>query len=202
MQAAIKPPLKLFFCPSRRAVTQNASYSNAAFPVEAAYSTLLGKAMPVALTDYAACNGTVAGAVPGNGAVLSQVNGRQTVSTSDIRDGVAYTLLVAEKASNPRIGAILNEDDMGYFAAYGATAGGAVNFNAVRFTTNSLLPLRDLEVTGVTGGAFGSAHPGTFNALMADGTVQQISYTIDSNVYQALGTIQGQEIISDLDLTN
>jgi len=89
------------------------------------------------------------------------------------------------------------EDDMGYFAAYGGT-----NLNTIRFTSSNLLPLRDFEVTGATGGAFGSAHSGSWNVIMCDGSVQQLSYTIDSTVYAALGTIQGNEIISDVDLSN
>jgi prepilin-type processing-associated H-X9-DG protein len=76
-----------------------------------------------------------------------------------------------------------------------------VNFNTIRFTQSNLLPLRDDEVTGATGGAFGSPHPGAWNALMVDGSVQQISYTINPMVYSGLGTIRGREIISDTDLT-
>jgi prepilin-type N-terminal cleavage/methylation domain-containing protein len=208
MQNTIAPPLKFFFCPSRRQPSTN-NYTNAGFPYETAYSGVQGKAATVALTDYAGCNGTGPGAVPGNGAVVSQSNGKFTVSASDIRDGSSYTLLLGEKAANPRLGSITNEDDMGYFAAYGPTPGTGsgttpalgVNFNAIRFATAALLPLRDFEVTGPTGGAFGSAHPGTWNALMADGSVQQLSYTISGTVFVALGTIQGNEIISDLDLS-
>jgi hypothetical protein len=36
---------------------------------------------------------------------------------------------------------------------------------------------------------------------MVDGSVQQISYTINPMVYSGLGTIRGREIISDTDLT-
>jgi prepilin-type N-terminal cleavage/methylation domain-containing protein len=196
MQNTIAPPLKVFFCPSRRAPSFN-SYTNSNFPYEIVYSSVKGTTMTVAMIDYAGCNGGMPGAVPGHGAVVSQANGKFTVSTTDIRDGAAYTLLVGEKAANPRIGVITNEDDMGYFAGYSS-----VNYNTIRFTSPTLLPLRDFEVTGPTGGAFGSAHPGTWNALMADGSVQQLSYTISGTVLHALGTIQGNEIISDLDLTN
>jgi prepilin-type N-terminal cleavage/methylation domain-containing protein len=211
MQNTIAPPLKLFFCPSRRQPSTNTTYTNPAFPYEAAYSSLLGKAAIVALSDYAGCNGTTPGVVPGNGAIVSESIGKFTVSASDIRDGTSYTLLLGEKAANPRVGFITNEDDLGYFSGYGSVPGSAagskgVNFNAVRFTSTALLPLRDIEITATTnnptGGAFGSAHPGTWNALMADGSVQAFSYTINANVFVALGTIQGNEIISDIDLSN
>jgi len=199
MAAAIKPPLKLFYCPSRRSPSFH-TYTNASFPSQAALYTA-GATFSVALSDYAACNGSAAAGaptLPGNGAVLSQSTGKVVISTSNVKDGTSYTLLLGEKAANPlRYSAISMEDDMGYFAAYGGT-----NFNTIRFTSSNLLPLRDFEVTGATGGAFGSAHSGSWNVIMCDGSVQQLSYTIDSTVYAALGTIQGNEIISDVDLSN
>ncbi|HTU19614.1 MAG TPA: DUF1559 domain-containing protein [Gemmataceae bacterium] len=218
MENAIASPLKFFFCPSRRQPTANTTYKNAAFPYSvstdpygsAAYSTVQGTQFTVALTDYAGCNGSnlPSTGLPANGAVVSQASGKSTVSTSDIRDGTSYTLFIGEKACNPRTaGYIVNEDDLGYFSGYGnAVVKSCVNFNAVRFTSAALLPLRDIEITATsnnpTGGAFGSAHQGTWNAVMADGSVQQFSYTINASVYAALGTIQGSEIINDVDLSN
>jgi prepilin-type N-terminal cleavage/methylation domain-containing protein len=194
MQNTLSPALKLFFCPSRRQPSTT-TYKNASFPYEAVYSSVLNTSLSVSLSDYAGCGGTTAASIPGTGALVSQANGKSTVGTSDIRDGVSYTLLIGEKAANPRLGAIAMEDDVGYFSGYHSA-----NFNTIRFASTTLLPLRDYEVTGPTGGAFGSAHPGTWCALMADGAVQQIGYTINANVFQALGTIQGNEIISDVDL--
>jgi prepilin-type N-terminal cleavage/methylation domain-containing protein len=213
MQNAIETPLKIFFCPARRQLSTT-TYTNASFPYEAAYTS--GGKFSVALGDYAGCNGTYtdtingtanAGAPPGNGALVTQAFGRFTISTTDIKDGTPYTLLLGEKAANPRFGTITNEDDMGYFAAYGpsptATKGTfGTNFNTIRFTSSTLLPLRDYEVQGATGGAFGSAHAGVWNGLMADGSVRPIAYTIDSHVYQALGTVAGNEIVSEADLNN
>jgi prepilin-type N-terminal cleavage/methylation domain-containing protein/prepilin-type processing-associated H-X9-DG protein len=191
---SLKHPTKFYFCPSRRGPGTHA-YKNAAFPSQAAYAALLNTSLTVFMTDYAGCNGNALQ----TGAILSQAGGRITVSSSDITDGVSYTLLIGEKACNTRLGGTITlEDDQGYASGFGGTATG--NLNAVRFTAPSLLPLRDSDVTGVTGGAFGSNHPGTFNALMADGSVQQIAYTIDPTVYGGLGTINGREIIGDNDL--
>jgi prepilin-type processing-associated H-X9-DG protein len=164
----------------------------------------------VALNDYAGCNGNwspfygssiPSGVSLGAGIFLSQATGRNTVQTSDIVDGLATTLMLGEKACNPRLGPIAGEDDIGFFSGFGSTTsfnGG--NFNTIRFTATNLLPLRDSDVKGPTGGAFGSAHPGTFNALMADGSVVSLSYTISSSVYSALGTIRGREVINESDL--
>src|SRR5262249_33666306 len=154
--------------------------------------------------DYAACNGgdTLSATgfrvtTPGTGVVLSQASGRNTVRSTDITDGLEHTLLLGEKAANPRRGQITNEDDVGYASGFSAQ-----NFNTIRFASANLLPLRDDHVIGPTGGAFGSNHFGSWNALMADGGVISLSYTIDPAVFGAIGTIRGQELISDADLYN
>jgi hypothetical protein len=199
-QGALKTPVKVFVCPTRRPLTVTL-YTNTNFPSQAVYATVKGKSFTVFMSDYAGCNGTGTKDVNNNliqdGMIRSQAGGRNTVRNSDVTDGLSYTLLLGEKAANPANpsgSTILNEDDMGYAAAFGGT-----NFNTVRFASASLLPLRDFQVTGPTGGAFGSNHPGTWNALMADGSVPTLNYTIDSNVFTALGTIKGRELIGDMD---
>jgi prepilin-type N-terminal cleavage/methylation domain-containing protein len=213
MTAAISKPLKIFFCPSRRPAS-TAQYTNAGtssstppgpFPgtYQTAYTAVEGTAFTVALCDYAGCNGgwTTTAAL-NSGVFRTQASGRATVLPTDITDGLSTTLLIAEKAANPRLtlgacgGSITNEDDLGYFSGYSSK-----NFNTIRFATSLLLPIRDYEVTGPTGGAFGSAHAGTWNAVMADGSVRALSYNIDPTlVFPALGTTKGNEIVSDADL--
>jgi prepilin-type N-terminal cleavage/methylation domain-containing protein len=209
---SLQTTVRLFFCPSRRQPTQY-TYTNATFPSQAAYSSLLGKPLTVFGTDYAGCNGktlsggAVTAATVQDGAILSQPPAtttlgfsRKTVQTTDITDGTSTTLLIGEKAgTNKYGGTILNEDDQGYASGYGGT-----NFNAIRFTAATLPPMRDWQVektaAGVTGGAFGSNHFASWNGLMADGSVQAIGYNIDTVVYSGLGTIRGRELISDADL--
>jgi hypothetical protein len=209
MKNALKTPVKFYFCPSRRLpltwTYTNKFFPNAALPNEAAYvAPIQGSAFTVVPCDYAACNGgdVVSGSgvpttTPGTGIVLSQANGRNVVKSIDVTDGLGHTLLLGEKAANPRNGAILNEDDLGYASGYSA-----VNLNTIRFASANLLPLRDDHVIGPTGGAFGSNHFGSWNALMADGSVTSFSYTIDPTVFGAIGTIRGQELVSDADLMN
>src|SRR5262249_24072858 len=152
------------------------------FPSQAGYAALQGKPFTVSYSDYAACNGNAApvGGVPvNNGAVRSQAGGRLTVKATDITDTTSSTILVAEKAGSSKIGgSIAGEDDIGYFPGFSSS-----NFNTIRFTSPTLLPLPDFQVSGPTGGAFGSAHPTSWNALMADGSVHTLSYSIDSNVF-------------------
>jgi hypothetical protein len=201
---ALKAPLQTFTCPSRRtpAGTVYIGYTNAAYPSQAQYSTLLGSKFTVSQIDYAGCNGNATpGATvgtPGSGIIVSMSVTTNTITATDVNAGYSYTLMLGEKAANPRLNPpiIANEDDQGYASGFATT-----NFNNIRFTAASLLPLRDHEVSGPTGGAFGSAHPSTWNALMADGSVQALSYTIDSTIFSGLGTISGREIITDADLT-
>jgi hypothetical protein len=201
-QAAIGAPLRVFSCPSRRAAARVTNYNNSLYPSQTVYSALKGTNITVSTCDYAGCNGNAPPVstvgtptwTPGNGAILSQANGRLTIQTTDISDGTSYTLLLGEKAANPRL-TLFNEDDQGFASGFAV-----VNFNTIRFTSPTLLPLRDVEVTGVTGGAFGSVHPGSWNGLMADGSVQNLSYTIDPTIYSGLGTINGREVLSDADL--
>ena len=204
-QSALGHPYKVFFCPTRRA-PGSLPYKSSSFPSQSVYSTLQGTTFSVSLTDYAACNGNASPALStttgtlGSGMVLSQALGRNTVQMTDVVDGLSLTMLMGEKAANPRLGGMKNEDDQGYTSGFSTT-----NFNTIRFTDAALLPLRDFEITSTknnpTSGAFGSAHPGTWNAMMADGSVQPLSYTIDATVFAALGTIRGREIIDDTQLT-
>jgi hypothetical protein len=215
MVAVVKDPFKIFSCPSRRSLSVS-TYTNANYPAQTTYSGMLGKTFAVSPLDYAGCNGNAppsgTPAVPvNNGVFRSQLLSPNVASTSasygnpvravvrqnDVTDGTSYTLMIGEKAANPVRGQIKNEDDMGFAAGFNQ-----VNFNAIRFTSPNLLPLRDNEVSTSlgTGGAFGSIHAGTWNALMADGSVQQLTYTIDPTIFAAIGTIAGGEPVTDLDL--
>jgi prepilin-type N-terminal cleavage/methylation domain-containing protein len=200
VQAALGHPYKIFFCPSRRQPAKT-TYKSSSFPSQTAYATLQGTTFSVAMTDYAGCNGNASPAISastgtlGSGIMLSQVNGRNTVQMTDVVDGLSQTILLGEKAANPRLGTILNEDDQGYTSGFAIS-----NFNTIRFTDTALLPLRDFEVKTATGGAFGSAHQGTFSVVMGDNSVQSLSYTIDPTVFAGLGTIRGREIIDDTQL--
>jgi prepilin-type N-terminal cleavage/methylation domain-containing protein len=226
---------KIFVCPSRRRATKLivSTSSLTGYPSQATtpstisgvnYSGMTlsnGNSYTFAPTDYAGCNGNVlpangTTANPGaNGIVLSQGNGRMTVSSSDITDGLGYTLMLGEKALNVRITNNAFTDGIGYTSGASpwtaAPSGGGNAFpgntNALRFTDPTQMPLRDDEINSVNGTVagsaftFGSSHPGTWNALMADGSVRNLSYTMSTAIFSGLGTIRGREIIGDTDLT-
>ncbi|MFT3878415.1 MAG: DUF1559 domain-containing protein [Gemmatales bacterium] len=128
------------------------------------------------------------------------------VKLSNIDDGVAYTILVSEKAIDSDD--VINRPQNGlqqWGDAYGYAAG-FDKFETTRFagTVNrpvgsSTPPLRDqVQTSGIARfpsapvavsptqpranyyQRYGSAHLSAFNALMCDGSVRQISYAIDS----------------------
>jgi prepilin-type N-terminal cleavage/methylation domain-containing protein/prepilin-type processing-associated H-X9-DG protein len=208
---ALQTPIKYYFCPSRR-LPMTQSYTNASFPGPPTATTTsytstyytAGATFTFAPIDYAACGGSNYGA----GCIRTQIGyltGKATVRQSDVVDGLAYQLLVGEKAANPLIGSITMEDDQSYGSAFGASGGtptitiptssgasttySGSNLNTIRFATPALMPLRDRDVKGATGGAFGSAHTGTWNVLMCDGSVQQLSYSISPSIFSYIGCI-------------
>jgi len=91
----------------------------------------------------------------------------------DVSDGLSNTLMVSEKAYNtyfhkqPQFG-----DKIGYYSGFGV--------NTLR--SGARRPVRDFESeVDIMIDRFGSAHYYSMNALFADGSVRQISYSIPDN---------------------
>ena len=113
------------------------------------------------------------------------------ITLSDIKDGRASTLLVSEKRMNAScLGQYQLDDDQGYSSGWDFD----VNRNA------SLLPEPDYyeELVTLDQGPtyaqdyrklsqFGSAHTIGFNAAFADGSVRQLSYSIEQRVFHRMG---------------
>ena len=124
MKKTIATPHKFYFCPSRRQLA-TASYQKSVtspFPAQSAYSSLVGTSFPVALIDYAACNGNSKVLTALNtGAIRTQtaLGLRSTIDSTQITDGLAHTIILGEKAVNPAGGVnSLNEDDTGYASGF------------------------------------------------------------------------------------
>jgi prepilin-type N-terminal cleavage/methylation domain-containing protein/prepilin-type processing-associated H-X9-DG protein len=160
---AIGTPNSLFFCPTRRS-PQTVTYSDAEY--------LNGIVTKQALCDYAASN------IEGTGVVKRYDPNR----IADITDGTSNTLLVAEKRLNiGRLGQVQDDDDIGYTSGW--------DQDVIRSTDNPPAPdFRGDPDSDETGGMlFGSSHPGRFNALLADGSVRTISYSVDRRIFKLLG---------------
>jgi prepilin-type N-terminal cleavage/methylation domain-containing protein/prepilin-type processing-associated H-X9-DG protein len=175
---AIGTPNPVFFCPSRRG-PQILLIPND----EQGYDTPLPNApleVPHALCDYAASNLEETGAV----------RRFLPVRILEITDGTSTTLLVSEKRMNRALLGQQQEDDfIGYTSGFddevirNTSIPPAPDFSGV--SPDSL----DTPIDGVYNGGkrFGSAHPGRFNAVFADGSVHSIPYSIDARIFRDLG---------------
>lgn len=160
---AIGTPSSVFFCPTRRSA-QTLAYTDPDY--------LNGITTNQALCDYAAAN------LENTGVVKRFDPNRM----ADVTDGTSNTLLVSEKRLNlARLGQIQHDDDIGYTSGW--------DQDVIRSTDRAPAPdfrgPDDPEATGDF--RFGSSHLGRFNALMTDGSVRAISYTINPRIFQLLG---------------
>jgi prepilin-type N-terminal cleavage/methylation domain-containing protein/prepilin-type processing-associated H-X9-DG protein len=165
------------------------------------------------LMDYAGNGGDTAEGDRNPTGALSRIyymedepTGRVTLTT--ISDGTSNTLLVGEKyvtttlyrgADPAATGGYGHQwgDLNGYYAGWG--------WDTVRF--GRLQPRQDdasLNYRGrtpddnlpqITVDFFGSPHPGGFNAVLCDGSVRVIRYSIDFTVLRALCTRAGGEVV-------
>jgi prepilin-type N-terminal cleavage/methylation domain-containing protein len=161
---AIATPNAIFFCPSRRDA-QTVTYLDEYTP------PLTGGPITHALCDYAGSN------LEGTGAV-QQFN---PVRMGAISDGTSVTLLVSEKRLNlSNLGQPQPDDNEGYTCGF--------DDDTIRSTAHP--PAQDFHGTTFDPLVrFGSSHPVGINALMADGSIHVISYSIDAATFSLLGGI-------------
>ena len=175
---ALGAPIKTYFCPARRApmtITGANWYSPAG-------------TFAHAMTDYASCGGTgnlTDCVILYNG---GNVDGRTMVSISD---GTSNTMLIGDKRMDlTYLGQFQSDDNEGYCAGW--------DHDTMRYASPSYMPLPDsLNGSGWGEVKFGSSHTGGFNMLFADGSVRNMSYSIDPQNWQSLGTAAGGEVISN-----
>jgi prepilin-type processing-associated H-X9-DG protein len=169
---AIGTPNKMFFCPARRG-PQTVLFSHPDY--------MNGLQAQRALCDYAASN------LERTGVVQQYTPSR----ISDITDGTSNTLLVADKRiDRTYLGQAQSDDNLGYTAGW--------DEDTIRHTDR--LPLPDYTGPALVGDQrFGSSHTGVFNALMADGSVRSISYSIDKTLFSYLGNMSDGQAFSGSD---
>lgn len=120
---------------------------------------------------------------------------RSQVSFGDIEDGTSNFYAVGEKYLNPDhyFNGESPADDQSLFGAHdrdvngysGDTRNPAYNINNIP-AGEFLPPLADTPGVAFNW-SFGSAHPGTFHMVFADGSVHGISYGIEPRIHWALG---------------
>jgi prepilin-type N-terminal cleavage/methylation domain-containing protein len=112
------------------------------------------------------------------------------VTMVSISDGTANTLMISEKRLDTRNYFSGDwHDDAGW--------GDGWDPDVIRYTGQAIgrNPQRDAQ--GVSGYDFGSVHPSGIVALMADGSVRTISYSVDPATFNALGTRDGGEVLGN-----
>src|SRR5262245_19838392 len=150
----------LFFCPTRRP-PQVVTFRDPAY--------FGGIQVTTALCDYAASNSN------GTGVVRRYTPTRIT----DITDGTSNTLMVAEKRLNLAfLGRPQVDDDIGYTSGW--------DNNMMRSTRRRPRPDHANPENNSTK-RFGSSHPARFYAVLADGSVRSISYSVDRTLFKNLG---------------
>src|SRR5438552_2384301 len=102
------------------------------------------------------------------------------VRITEITDGTSNTLLIADKRLNlTNLGQPQSDDNLGYTAGW--------DEDTIRRSDRLPLPDYTGPVTENDLNRFGSSHTGSFNAVLADGSVRSISYSIDKTVFSYLG---------------
>lgn len=115
---------------------------------------------------------------------------RSMVRLAEITDGTTSTFLAGEKYLNPDSYTQTlyrdTSDDEGAYAGY--------NGDITRSTYPDFPPMQDTP--GFIGYSFGSAHPGVFQMVMCDGSVQAVSFQIEKNVFRYMGSRADGQAIS------
>jgi len=119
------------------------------------------------------------------------VHQHSQVELRQISDGCSKTYLIGEKflESDHYEDGIPSYDDQSYY----------IGFDRDTNLSSYNPPLRDAPVGDVPF-RFGSAHTTMFNVVYCDGSVHSISYDIDSNIHQSLGSRNGAETVNDSSL--
>ena len=165
----LETPVKLYFCPSRREPT-----------------VLTRNEGKRALMDYAANGGTYAATDDWHDAkngVMLRTTFRKTLQLSDITDGTANTLLIAEKNLNRFL---LNDASFPYGYQVGDdNSGYAIGYDWDNIRWANLPPKSDRYDTSPANSAsaatyFGSAHALGMMGVMCDGSVRVIRYEVNS----------------------
>ena len=184
LRAAVATPVPTLYCPSRRAA--------AAYPLHGQWQQQYGDLG--ARTDYA-MNGGSGFMIVRDLYIIEDgiwIMGKR-VAFKRVTDGLTNTYLVVEKGIDSN--KYTTGDGFGDGAPIIATQDtiwGAAN-NYVRFAID--VPAQDRAGICLSCHDIGSAHSGSWNVAMADGSVRTLSYGMDIETHHALASIHGDEVL-------
>ena len=134
------------------------------------------------------------------------VGGPDPIRPGQVTDGLSNTLLISEKFVRSDLsegnitpsGNFSDSDDRGWTDGWDPDTVRITGYQPISDNAPSFCfdPSTDQYCTGDRADVFffGSSHPGGINAVYADGSVHSISYDVDVNLFNALGTRNGEEV--------
>jgi prepilin-type N-terminal cleavage/methylation domain-containing protein/prepilin-type processing-associated H-X9-DG protein len=186
----VETPVALFYCPSRRAVQAYPFYFAPGYPRNAVGVKMTGKCdYAVNVGDNAAVGETDSGPPTlklgdksepptyGWGIGFTGITfQRSEVKPAMVTDGTSSTYMVGERYLNPDHYIDGREDD---------DDGLQVGFDNDTCRMSLIPPRQDTR--GLEFRSFGGAHSGVFHMAMCDGSVQPVSYDIDTTIHRYFG---------------
>lgn len=184
----VATPLAGFNCPSRRSATalpfvHGTDFRNIDRPSvvgRSDYAVNMGSLAPNddgGPTSYAAGDAMTNWPQQNHNGIATQGS---MLPAAQIRDGATNTYLVGEKYLAPNFyetGTASADDQCLYIG----------HDRDIARSTHTSHPPRQDRLGVDSEWAFGSSHPGGFNMVLADGSVRNISYSIDANTHRDLG---------------
>lgn len=165
-----KSPIASYYCPSRRG------------------PQIYGSS---AKSDYAGNAGDSMSAY--NGAIVRR-SCKIPVDFAGFRDGTSNTLLVAEKQTNPNNLGGSGGDNEPYVNS-------GWDQDEIRWGALNNTPAPDsahpAEPPTFWSGRFGSAHAGSFNGVLVDGSVRSISYNVDAETFRRVCVRNDDQIVGE-----
>lgn len=194
--------IKGYFCPSRRKPTIKSwdwpgngipMHDCAQIDYAASAGTALITPIPGRPNQFPSGIGTVASAINYDDFYISWIEGpydgvvkpnykNSYITLSSISDGLSNTLLVGEKSLNidTSLGTLFGDDNQGFAAGF--------DQDIVRH--GNIQPAQDKKTSELWARKkFGSAHHSGYNAVLCDGSVRHISYSVTLTNHSSLCSI-------------